>query len=559
MAAAASQIQHLQNQFVKGGAGSAQLGKTIDDLIQKQDQLRYAIQKAEQAQAAQNATTSDAATKTQVYTTGVLGASQATEKASNSYRGATGWVRHFTYALDDVNYGISSVINNIPALLGPLGYTGVYMAAAGVAAYSLYRNWDALKESFGNATPFDAAIHSLDEIEKRIKKLKAEVESAPDAKKFAEIANLETVAEVREQAEDAAKKMDKPFQTDAESAESKRWIDAVRESGGAKKLADAMADDRIKRFGPEAFMGSDDLAKYKTAINNKNARSKPVFNEFGQFMYDEADSLRVEGAKSAENLEAKARQKAKEQARQQLGEAATDEGIRARIQLQGDIGAFSPEIADKLSGRTKTQAEIKAREKFDDDAEREHQGIIEAANADQRRLQREKDAETKRIEASEVTGVESRRNNAREQRRAQAERKDWAEEAVPGLDKMAQAAVAKVAIGAMSESDAMNEFKRRFDESGLFPDKKQAGLAAVEAFQRAKGDVQERIAGMAVNGPAQSFRSEIYNASDITNKIQSGVGYGPQQESLGVQKQIERHLADLVRAGQNVLKIQVTP
>lgn len=114
----------------------------------------------------------------------------ATHGVNTASVAATGGTRNFgmavlegSRALEDLQFGMVGVLNNVPLLLMSLGVgsgaTGVVSVLA-VGIHQLVRNWDDLKSAFGQGGTFDPAIDSatrlkreLEEVGKTIERLES--------------------------------------------------------------------------------------------------------------------------------------------------------------------------------------------------------------------------------------------------------------------------------------------------------------------------------------------------------------------------------------------------
>lgn len=159
-------------------------------------------------------------------------------------------------ALEDLQYGINGVVNNIPSLVmalgGTAGLTGV-ISVATVGAYQLYKNWDVLMDSFGVGVP-QPALSGLDLLEQKLGKVNERLDELQGKSRltfpeFQELNNLQREQADLEQKTADRKRLDQFFgaPSDEDQARGKAFGDVVRNELGAENFGNELVTRLMQR------------------------------------------------------------------------------------------------------------------------------------------------------------------------------------------------------------------------------------------------------------------------------------------------------------------------
>jgi uncharacterized coiled-coil protein SlyX len=91
------------------------------------------------------------------------------EPAARGFRNIGQAALEGSRAIEDLQYGVAGVVNNIPSLVMAMGGSAGLTAAislAAVAASQLYKHWDELMGAFGQTSPIRSATEELEKLEK---------------------------------------------------------------------------------------------------------------------------------------------------------------------------------------------------------------------------------------------------------------------------------------------------------------------------------------------------------------------------------------------------------
>jgi hypothetical protein len=86
----------------------------------------------------------------------------------------------FTSTSGDLGAKLNSITNNLPQLIAGLGFggpLGAGVAALGVGAIVLYRNWDSVSGLWENRRPIEGAIQGVDQLSKAVEKNKTALDA----------------------------------------------------------------------------------------------------------------------------------------------------------------------------------------------------------------------------------------------------------------------------------------------------------------------------------------------------------------------------------------------
>ena len=551
-------------------------------------------------------------------------------------------LRQLTYAADDLQYGFSAVLNNIPQILGPLGNVGVAAGAVATGLGLLYLHWDKVREAFGDdGGSFAKAEKSLDGLKDRVKALKEELEGFPRVGAGALARSTERQSEQKTRAAEAVAMMKEP--TEGEKEEQRRVADVIKEQpGGHTETQRKLAETLLEKGGPESFL--DD-----TTVNKATQRT-----ELGEYRHSRAlldedtpasrardamikanpngalarDRKQIEAnaRATAARYEEKAKNNAFDKADAMLGDAATNEPARQHLAglAKADPARFGT-LGDALDGKTETDAEFKkglderkeavdkrdarlkeeraeqaAEHKRELDLKREFRegnlGVAELVDpkfknraerlqsrVDSKEL-KQNEAEAQLASSMSVTNgglmtesdaadaakdaLARRRNGTdaetRAKDRAKANR-ERANEAIPGLDNIAEDMTLRAAMQGGGMEAVGKRLKEALLKSGDFSEKEAEDAAGAVAKDAGK-KVTNRVLDEAQHGPRddsgrdrQHSRPEVFDAGDLTKRIQAGIGAedSDKKKQTGYQEQMVQHLAKIAQQNGNVLRLQV--
>ncbi len=467
---------------------------------------------------------------------------ETTEKAAKGSRNMGGAALEASRALEDLQYGIGGVLNNLPGLVAQLG-GGAGLAGAisllAIGATQVAKHWPELMELFGNTKPIQDATADIKDLEKEIKaledkKVKVAVDYADIERAKKELKDL-TAAEAEREAQ---KKQQKTTEAEAgkliqdlitESAEGaaeiqRRTVQAFAERSKAQSATISGIDAEIKR------------QKELLAVELDPDRIRIATMRI--------EELRAERTQAGTVIE----QKAGTQYAGLLEKAKTGHGaeqIRAREDLSTLIrdAGFKP-LADAIESTTAAGLEA-----FDKEAADFERHMDRAKTAGQSR--REKAAAVAKKTAA--TATEAKKDQAAIDKSVDA----WAKEGedfiadreraankvatnfLPTLKKQASAQALDVLGTGASMAEVQGALKTRATgilraggvEAGLIP-----GAAQAMAARMAEG-LQAQQAG----GGVEAFRKQESRARQIFQQSQAltGVQFTPEQSRAAAAESIK--------------------
>lgn len=260
-----------------------------------------------------------------------------TRDLSSAQRQAAGSSANFGRSLllagqgiEDMQYGIGGVLNNIPGLVEAIG-GGAGLAGAvsiiAVGANLLYENWDNLMTAFGSSEPKTAA-ENFRELAEALGRTSQEQARYNQLK-----AEQNALAEVR----------DSPVLSAVDRRRNERVGEVISERGQAEVLEPMVAEMTRRR--------SDiDLGALPAELRDEiNAAFAEVVRGRAAGL-DDADPRMAPHVQRLRDAEARARQ---EQANQMLAEALTSEdGLQRLIDKLNDLGVSAEAAADLVAVAT---------------------------------------------------------------------------------------------------------------------------------------------------------------------------------------------------------------
>lgn len=451
-----------------------------------------------------------------------------------------GWgqaMMQFGYMIDDVQYGLKNILNNVAPLTqsvaGALGATaqtasmigGVTQIAA-VAVYQLYTHWDQLMEAMGSPV-LRSRAEEMDILAKKTEK------TAEETKKLADYEERLASARTRTGAESEVEK-------EAEAKTTK----AIGEAGGGERVRGGIEKSLLE--SGEAELSEADR---KAVVAEVSSFSHAVGGLFGDpTLSAEEDLKRSLRKKKAERL--------KERSGDILaGKRPEDRETMMRLVREhpenfepGTLGALEAATPEGIK-----EAELaKAKEKMDREEAETDAAARKAGDATEKR---------------EKAGEDAR---AREWRKENVE---VAKQVLPGFDEKSKDIAASYARSGRSKKEAIanmtSELKlgkdgRTMTEEDAYAaakdtvgkefDEFKADPHKLKAYEKRRGK-DEEIPGfgehmkdlLKSSGPGKSRLaqfSEVGNLSDMTAKIQAGIGGEsdvPKQQ-LDVLKKVEEYM-----------------
>lgn len=209
--------------------------------------------------------------------TRLTGSMQAVGSAAGNRAGAAGYaVLELSRGLEDLQYGIAGVLNNIPALVQDLGKLGGLTSGAGaaiaggislaaVAAFQLYRHWDDIVGLFMTETPHvvskvDELKATIEDLSKKKVKLDVDVERLEAAKReLKEIeSSLQAVEKLRVQQAEYEQRSGQAIQRAiAEGPEGRTAVAEAQRRYGERAVAESpvirQIDARMREADQEIF------------------------------------------------------------------------------------------------------------------------------------------------------------------------------------------------------------------------------------------------------------------------------------------------------------------
>ncbi len=466
----------------------------------------------------------------------------ATQGAGHFARG----LMQVAYAVDDIQYGFASIVNNVgPAMqaLGPaMGLTSTQanmvaasMQIAAVAANVLYKEWDHLKEAFGAADNINLAIEKLDAFDKRLKKLKDDLAdtsyfdaywyhmgggTTDTAGDFGRMAGMEKRSKERHESDRIAKEIE-GRKTDVEKKEEDRFKDAVHEAGKFDDLKNKVAESLIKEGGAGKYLDTKADSGMRADWDIKRADGRRIWRSKAEEYNDLKSADRSKLTDDQKNrlafLEAEALHAANEAAREMLGTPGKKDEIARR--LGGDGGGL-------ISGRLKTEKEKKA--------ELDEARKIAADKAkralDEAKLEEQEWQKTLRLKKEE---------REREQTAAKATL-DLAHQLLPSAKVEAADDQVRVDQGKMTDEQAQRQL------SALL---REAGMSDSDATEAAKSMRKTAMKGTPEERRRAQIQREIQKKTDIEKQAKDALG--PDKDPKHVAEQM---VAEAVMRGGNLTK-----
>ena len=509
----------------------------------------------------------------------------AKQKAGNTSRQFGRGLTQLSYIADDVQYGMSAIVNNIGPLVAGLGLGAGIAGAlqiAAVAGNQLYKNWDEIRASFGDTSGIEMAKRSVEGMTESVKNLSYAIDTVGTISELNPtrptiVSNDEL--RIQRQKLDEMTASEKAFssmkdgRSEADKNAGERFAEAVRNVGGGEAVARKLAEFAMEVNGPTAFLDKDDGDAYESA--KKQADRARAFGA-------NPDQFEMTAAKFAE----KAAKVADEEARKKLGSAASDPeamaGLVAEIahvpglELLRDIASGDmPTLKELGEGekenaafRHKKAEEAKAAEKADaemmkecrkantdlakillptltDDARAAQDAIDVGGNAANERdslaarlegagmsadhaKEAARDAMAEQARVDPVTRQKRRDADAK---RAQSERERAAREAValgkqviPGISDIAEDATLRAMADGGSITAVTAQIKDALRRRGM--SEQDAGDAATAEVANARQSLGEQITRKALDG-RQETMSQVLASSDLLRQAQSGVSSDP--------------------------------
>ena len=502
------QINDLRTDFDAGHVSTQDYAERLAYLTETQNRLIAAINSA-------TATTSNVVS--------------ANQKATKSYDQMAGGMARAGmqagFMLDDVQYGVSGIINNISPLTQSLATaagasqvmamgiaSGVQIAA--VAVYQLYVHWNQFEDALGMGKVRTEA-EEMEELGKKTKRTADETERLNKFKH--EQSGIKSMMDERPEEERDRAKDIKHAVVEADSrkvvgalahameADGTGEKETLAEASQGNRLRNAMArfsaDPEVRAKADERLQAHED--KVKQRINKANVdRAKDLLFQ----AQDDPLALRSLITKVERNP------------------AAFPAGFL------GDLKNQTPEARKQqeeweAQGRANAKA-MPERWKKAEDADKAEKEAAEQADADTIRFSKE----------ARVARENEKRDNLKAAR-----------EANPGIDKSAQVVAAGVMMGDISKDEALAriretlkandaQYKTELDDAkktaDLDDDKKAEDRANKRADESAKailGDASGDVAKRAMEGVANPREERIRNvqqfdASQLAAKVQAGVG-----------------------------------
>jgi hypothetical protein len=195
-------------------------------------------------------------------------AAQGFNKLAHAGRGAGMGILQLGYAIDDLQYGISAVVNNIPQIVymmgGGAGMAGVVGIAA-VAISQMVKHWDQFKQTFGDTAAFQAVQGALIQIQEQFEKMKKEKSPLLD------------IALVGPVTINMLEEMRKKWEGNAEAA--KAHADAIKEVEEATKRVQSIHSkeqtERASNFKEALERADPDAIRAQMVTRNMRGRKGP--------------------------------------------------------------------------------------------------------------------------------------------------------------------------------------------------------------------------------------------------------------------------------------------
>ena len=412
-----------------------------------------------------------------------------------------------SYFLDDVQYGIRGVANNIPGLLNAVGVVGKLAGAfsiASAAAVLLYNHWDSIVGLFGmGATQTEA--ERMEELGKKTEK------TAEETRKLTKYE--ENLSNQRAQR--------------GKSKEESALTDEV--NSAVTELGDENAVRGMVQLRRGRYVNADPEMSKLEAKRKRQEKDLQTLQRMGYAGTNAKAELDATTADLEGRLD--------KAARADLAAAASDPAKKKALEalVQGNPGAFGPggaAFADNLGKR--------AREAADAAKDRD----AKAQDAEEAAAQKAQEEEDKRrLEAADMEDAanQDRDNQQREEfRKARSKKFEAARDS--GLGPL----IADQLAAAMKQGGDISPLKKALQErlTATF------GLAAGPAMLKdAETDAKRQVMLDWVNGKDEKHRNSavMSGGADWARTIQAGVGGGKDREQLQRLDRIAAVLAEQLK------------
>jgi hypothetical protein len=477
------------------------------------------------------------------------------------------------YAIEDLQYGVGGVLNNIPSLLMGLGLgaglTGAIQILI-VGVTQLYKHWDDIAKLWGQAKELDLTTASVEKLTERIKKLEEQTV------RTAQETNELTQARIRLREEQEREKGVQSLQDQQAELQRKQGAvirEAVTEQGGgldavAKALMQAVARDEgeaglDKRASKEALAARaealDELHRMQNSLDAARASGNKDF----------AASIEAAMPKTVDKLNTavdKLREEVLESFRKQVGGAAQGRDVDLQALLKAaefQSNLFKPGFAAAAMGAQENnvragmaadqkhladqqkqyQEEIKARQKLIADLERQGEEGEKVARAQAAAMALDKgkpnvfETEDQRIAREAQDREKQRQANQKDNERLEQQRGKADEKDREAVDKALQAAGPGL-FPAMAQSVLQDQTQRprtpkqRAEQERRHTAEQTALARALQAQFLAQGVDQgkaEQLSGEAAKVLVEKFRAgqtllmrKGLNAQQATLALMSG-------------------------------------
>jgi hypothetical protein len=517
---------------------------------------------------------------------GFGGLARGAEQGTDTFRRFAQGAQQVGYAIDDVQYGLRGVANNIPGLLAPFGTFGMILGAVGISAAVAYQHWDQLVEALGVAAPKTAA-EQMDELRKATddaaeatRKLKKDVDDLDklyEKRSKGQVARGQGVEEaigevgmgplvegvlagelakqplrgLTAEENKELRQINHPkafFEAlDFRSVEAKEQDRAAKEEEVlGRRLKERRAE--VEKLILRAQRG--DAGALKELMPKLSPEQQKAFREASpEHKAEQAESAKGDAEDAKKRREGEALQEKQRQDREQEAKAADRERerqVKERAQAlgKGELGAAI------LGGKPPTADEVaRALEKSGETAAAAHDlagAVLAELVGDSIKAVRDRALERGETAAQAARGLleehreQAGRGAAGRGRRDASEAVRAADEADPGLARRARAGVERRVLEGQSSKEAA---KAVGDELTKFLEpligKEQATLAGAEEAEKARRGVLDDATKEMIEGPKRQKGVEVMQGgSEFIKAIQQSAGPEGDKQTQLQEKQV---------------------
>lgn len=453
-------------------------------------------------------------------------------KAGTGRAGAAGRaILEFSRAVEDAQYGVAGVINNVPTLAQEISkLAGISTASAAaiaggfslaaVAAYELYKNWDTVKGLFSDFEPqTKGAVTALTDLNERIRELQAK----------------KNKVSVDYQEIDAAKQAAKDLQEALQATERLRTGQAEFEARAGRQVREALAEAAGGGAAVTRALVGPQEAQIRQQVQEEARRELAEINR----ALEEARNAEMMGAQLGSTIGdlEKRRAEVNQRLRDRLAGAAKQADIdigqiltaaergtgaeqeQARTELvrrlraanmgrvAGQVERATPEDVQAIENQREEDRRNKERDaqikKAQDERDRETDRLnLEGARQERMGFEEAQRQDEKAVREQDRANRAEDRRQAREEDRLQAEVARQVEQS--GLGKQAQQYAVQLRLQGATPEQEQEELRRGFAEQLQLnrPDLgiQQLSQAASQLARQASAGVDQRLIGVGQQG-----------------------------------------------------------